>query len=196
MLGSTSRPCRHRPNGLRRVVAPDALDRMQGVATRSCSAGHPGPGKEDNPHMISLTPPRLLRRGGIALALIGALAATPALAQGQAAGGAPAAFTTADLARLCGPAADNANTQALRPACYAALVTIGQVHAIYTSGRGAQRPVFCQPEQAPTLDTVAAAFVSWAAANQQYSGARAAEGVLRFAAATYPCQPAALARRR
>lgn len=146
--------------------------------------------------MVSPTPTRMLRRGGIALALIGALAATPALAQGQAAGGAPATFTTADLARLCGPAADNANAMALRPACFASLVTIGQVHAIYTSGRGAQRPVFCLPEQAPTLDRVAGDFVSWAAANQQYSGVRAAEGVLRFAAATYPCPPAAPARRR
>ncbi len=145
--------------------------------------------------MLSLNPIRALRRGAFALVAAGALAATPALAQGQAAGGAPATFTTADLARLCGPAADNANTLALRPACYAALVTIGQVHSIYTSGRGAQRPVFCLPEQAPTLDTVSAAFVSWAAANQQYSTVRAAEGVLRFAAATYPC-PAAPARRR
>lgn len=145
--------------------------------------------------MLSLNPIRALRRGALALVAAGALAATPALAQGQAAGGAPATFTTADLARLCGPHADNANVSALRPACYAALITIGQVHAIYTSGSNAQRPIFCLPEQMPTLDTVSAAFVSWAAANQQYSGVRAAEGVLRFAAATYPC-PAAPARRR
>jgi len=146
--------------------------------------------------MLSHTLTRTLRRGGVALALAGAIAATPALAQGQAAGGAPATFTTADLARLCGPAADNANAVALRPACYAALVTIGQVHSIYTTGPRAQRPVFCMPEQAPTLDRVSADFVSWAAANQQYSGTRAAEGVLRFAATTYPCPAAPAGRRR
>lgn len=146
--------------------------------------------------MLSHTFTRTLRRGGVALALAGAIAATPALAQGQAAGGAPATFTTADLARLCGPAADNANAVALRPACYAALVTIGQVHSIYTTGPRAQRPVFCLPEQAPTLDRVSADFVSWAAANQQYSGTRAAEGVLRFAATTYPCPAAPAGRRR
>jgi hypothetical protein len=139
---------------------------------------------------------RMLRRGGAALAIAGAIAATPALAQGQAAGGAPAGFTTADLARLCGPAADNANAMALRPACFAALVTIGQTHALYTTGPRAQRPIFCLPDPAPTLDRVAGDFVSWAAANQQYSGARAAEGVLRFAAATYPCPAAPAARRR
>ena len=146
--------------------------------------------------MLSHTLTRTLRRGGVALALAGVIAATPALAQGQAAGGAPATFTTADLARLCGPAADNANAVALRPACYAALVTIGQVHSIYTTGPRAQRPVFCLPEQAPTLDRVSADFVSWAAANQQYSGTRAAEGVLRFAATTYPCPAAPAGRRR
>lgn len=146
--------------------------------------------------MLSLNPTRMLRRGGIALALAGAIAAAPALAQGQAAGGAPATFTTADLARLCGPAADDANATASRPACYAALVTVGQVHSMYTTGPRAQRPVFCMPAQTPTLDRVASDFVSWAAANQQYSGARAAEGVLRFAAATYPCAAAPAARRR
>ena len=146
--------------------------------------------------MLSHTLTRTLRRGGVALALAGAIAATPALAQGQAAGGAPATFPPADLARLCGPAADSANAVALRPACYAALVTIGQVHSIYTTGPRAQRPVFCMPEQAPTLDRVSADFVSWAAANQQYSGTRAAEGVLRFAATTYPCPAAPAGRRR
>jgi hypothetical protein len=145
-------------------------------------------------HALDIT--RMLRRGGLALAAAGALAVTPALAQGQAAGGAPAAFTTADLARLCGPAADNANAMALRPACYAALVTIGQTHAIYTSGTRAQPPIFCLPAQTPTLDRVAADFVSWAAANQQYSNVRAAEGVLRFAAAAYPCPATPAARRR
>ncbi len=140
--------------------------------------------------------PTIIRGAGLAVALAVAGAAAPALAQGQAAGGAPAAFTTADLARLCGPAADDANAMALRPACYATLVSIGQVHALYTSGRNAQRPIFCLPEQAPTLDTVSAAFVSWAAANQQYSTTRAAEGVLRFAAQTYPCPAAPAGRRR
>lgn len=146
--------------------------------------------------MLSLNPIRTLRQGAFALLAAGALAATPALAQGQAAGGAPAHFTTADLARLCGPHADNANTSALRPACYAALISIGQVHSLYTTGQRAQPPIFCLPEQTPTLDSVSAAFVSWAAANQQYSTARAAEGVLRFAAATYPCPAAPASRRR
>lgn len=146
--------------------------------------------------MLSRTISRALRRGGLAVAVAGAFAAAPAFAQGQPAGGAPAMFTTAELARLCGPAADDANAVAMRPACYAAIVTVGQTHAIFTTGRQAARPIFCMPAEAPTLDRVSADFVSWAATNQQYAGTRAAEGLLRFAAATYPCAQPARARRR
>lgn len=135
-----------------------------------------------------------LRRAGLALAIAGgALAAQPAAAQGQTT---IPAFTAADLARACGPSAGDANAMASRSVCYAVLVAVGQTHAIYSSGRGAARPVFCMPDPSPTMETVSAAFVSWVAANQQHAGARAAEGVLRFAAATYPCPAPAPARRR
>lgn len=144
--------------------------------------------------MLSLNPIRALRRGAIALAAAGcAFAAQPAAAQGQAA---TPLFTTGELARACGPAADDANALAARSVCYAVMVAVGQTHAIYTSGRQAPRPVFCLPDPSPSLEQVSARFVSWAAANPQHAGTRAAEGVLRFAAATYPCPQPAAARRR
>jgi hypothetical protein len=37
------------------------------------------------------------------------------------------------------------------------------------------------------LDQVAASFVAWSAANPQFGGMRAADGLMRFAAAQYPC---------
>jgi hypothetical protein len=129
-----------------------------------------------------------------ALALAGLLAAAPAFAQTATVPASPGGFTTADLARACGPAPGDANALASRAACYAALVAIGQMHALYTSGRQAARPVFCLPDPSPAMETVSAAFVAWVAANQQYGGARAAEGVLRFAAATYPCPAPARSR--
>lgn len=146
--------------------------------------------------MLSLNPIRALRRGGLALAIAGCAFAAPAVAQSAAPSGG-GGFTAAELARACGPAANDANAPASRAACYATLVAIGQTHAIYTSGRQAARPVFCLPEPSPQIETVSAAYVSWIAANQQFAGVRAAEGVLRFAAATYPCAaPAAAPRRR
>jgi hypothetical protein len=163
------------------------------------SDGHDGPGKEEKGTMFSPTITRIMRHAGRAVALAGVLGAAPAFAQGQPAA-APAApsgyFTTAELARFCGPAADDANASAMRPACYATIVAVGQTHALLTNGPGAARPTFCLPEQTLTLERVSAAFVSWAATNQQYAGTRAAEGLLRFSEATYPCAPAAPAPRR
>jgi hypothetical protein len=143
--------------------------------------------------MIFSRIPAALRRAGIGLAFAAGAAAGPAAAQGQPA---TPAFTTAELARACGPSADDANALASRSVCYAVLVTVGQVHAIYTSGRQAARPVFCLPNPSPTMADVSARFVSWAGANPQHAGTRAAEGALRFAAATYPCPQPSAARRR
>lgn len=143
--------------------------------------------------MLFPNPIRALRHGAIALLAAGAFSAAPAMAQGQ-----PAApvFTTGELARACGPAAGDANALASRSVCYAVMVAVGQAHAIYTSGRQAARPVFCLPDPSPSMEQVSARFVSWVATNPQHAGTRAAEGVLRFAAATYPCPPPAPARRR
>jgi len=144
----------------------------------------------------AMTTPRIsaaLRRSGIGLALAAGVAAGPAFAQGQ---GAAPVFTTAELARACGPAAGDANALAFRSVCYAVMVAVGQTHAIYTGGRQAARPAFCLPDPSPSMEQISARFVSWVAANPQHGGTRAAEGVLRFAAATYPCAQPTAARRR
>ncbi len=146
--------------------------------------------------MDSPTFTRMARGIGLAAALGAAGLAAPALAQGQPAAPAPRAFTTADLARACAPAAADANALASRSACYATLVTVGQMHAMYTTGRPAARRAFCLPEPSPSLARVSADFVAWAAANPTYADARAAEGVLRFAATTYRCAQQPAARRR
>jgi hypothetical protein len=132
--------------------------------------------------------PRLFGVAAVAIAS----AAAPAAAQAPATA---VHFTTAELARACGPAADDANALASRSVCYAVLVTVGQAHAMYTTGQNAAPRAFCLPDPAPSLQQVAAGFVSWVAANQQHAGTRAVEGALRFAAETYPC-PRAAARRR
>jgi hypothetical protein len=131
--------------------------------------------------------PRLFGAGMLALAAM----AAPALAQGTA----PPAFTTAELARACGPSEGDANALAARSVCYAVLVTVGQAHAMYTTGQRAAPPAFCMPTPSPSLEQVASGFVAWVAANQQHAGTRAVEGALRFAAATYPCAPPAARRR-
>ncbi|MBP0463010.1 hypothetical protein J5Y09_03735 [Roseomonas sp. PWR1] len=130
---------------------------------------------------------RLLGVGALGVAMM----ATPAGAQGTA----PPIFTTGELARACGPSAGDANALASRSVCYAVLVTVGQAHAMYTTGSRAAPPAFCMPNPSPSLEQVASGFVSWVAANPQHAGTRAVEGALRFAAATYPCAAPAARRR-
>ena len=48
------------------------------------------------------------------------------------------------------------------------------------------------PQPGPTIESVQQAFVTWARVNTQYGQDRAVDGLMRFAATTYPCpaQPA------
>ena len=96
---------------------------------------------------------------------------------------------TGDLAALCGAGAQDPNHMAASAYCQGFLIAAGQYHQSAT-GPGREQPIFCLPTPNPTLDQAIASFVTWAAANPQYAGDRAVDGVMRFAAATYPC-PAA-----
>jgi hypothetical protein len=103
------------------------------------------------------------------------------------------AGTTGALARLCGATAQEPAYAAAIHFCHGLLVGSGQTSDMMHQRQGT-RPGFCLPSPSPTLDQVAASFVAWSAINPQFSGTRAADGLMRFAAAQYPCS-AASARR-
>ena len=132
---------------------------------------------------------RTLLAGGLAL-----LAAAAGPATAQTAGPVPA-LTTGTLAALCGATGEDADSLRAVGYCRGVFVGIGQYHSIMTAP-ARLRPIFCLPEPSPTLEGLQAAFIAWAAANPDRLNERAAEGVLRFAAATYPCAAPAPARRR
>ena len=96
------------------------------------------------------------------------------------------AGTTGALARLCGASAQEASYAAAVHFCHGVMVGTGQTSDSMHKRQGT-RPGFCLPSPSPTLDQVAASFVAWAAANPQFEGLRASDGLLRFAAAHYPC---------
>ena len=96
------------------------------------------------------------------------------------------AGTTGALARLCGASAQEASYAAAVHFCHGVMVGTGQTSDSMHKRQGT-RPGFCLPSPSPTLDQVAASFVAWAAANPQFEGLRASDGLLRFAAAQYPC---------
>lgn len=122
-------------------------------------------------------------------AIIGtsALAAGPAMA--QATGGVAEPVTTAALASICAATSPNAESP-LTAYCRGFMVGAGQYHSAVSVATG--RRIFCMPQPGPTIENVQQAFVAWARANTQYGQDRAVDGLMRFAAATYPCpaQPA------
>ena len=69
------------------------------------------------------------------------------------------------------------------------LIGAGQYHNEMSRVRGA-RPIFCLPTPSPSIETAQANFVSWAAANPQFSGETAVNSVMRWAETAFPCQPA------
>ncbi|MDO9503063.1 Rap1a/Tai family immunity protein [Falsiroseomonas sp.] len=70
--------------------------------------------------------------------------------------------------------------------CRGFLVGAGQYHEASTA-RGGLTPIFCLGEATPTVEQAQIAFVAWARANPQHAGERAIDGVMRWAAAAFPC---------
>ncbi len=124
-------------------------------------------------------------------ALLALLGAEPAAAQvGEQAfrGG-----RTADLAALCAASPQQPRGEAAIAWCHGFVVAAAQYHASASADGGAHEPVYCLPEPAPTLDEARAKFVAWARANPQHGPERAVDGLMRFAAAAYPCPRPGLA---
>lgn len=138
-------------------------------------------------------------------ALMLAWGSGPAAAQGAAQGSTgPAPIgeedfrsgTTGDLADLCGAAASDPMRGAAIGWCHGFILATAQYHSTIAARRSAGHPLFCIPTDSPTFDQVRANFVTWARANPQFEKERAVDGLLRFAAATYPCPNRAPAARR
>lgn len=96
---------------------------------------------------------------------------------------------TSDLAALCGATQTDQYVVSAINFCHGFLMATGQFHAEITQPGGRVSPFFCLPNPRPSLDEVRSGFVRWVAANPQYAGTPAIEGVVRFGAATYPCPP-------
>jgi hypothetical protein len=112
------------------------------------------------------------------------LGAGSAMAQGTTVMAEP--VSTATLASICAATSPNAESP-LTAYCRGFMVGAGQYHAAVSAATG--RRVFCLPEPSPTIENVQQAFVGWARNNTQYGQERAVDGLMRFAAAAYPCPP-------
>lgn len=121
----------------------------------------------------------------LAATLGGASAQTPAPAVAGP-------ITTGNLAGLCVVPATDPAGPASQAFCRGFVIGVGQYHREITQP-GGRAPIFCLPTPTPTLEAAQSSFVNWVAANPQHASELAVDGVLRWAAATYPC-PTAPAR--
>lgn len=114
-------------------------------------------------------------------------------AQTGAAASAPTGpVTTGNLASLCAAPLNDEVGPASQAFCRGVIVGTGQYHT-EISRPGGRPPIFCLPTPAPTLEAAQASFVAWSAAHPQHANELAVDGLMRWAAATYPC-PTAPAR--
>jgi hypothetical protein len=130
-----------------------------------------------------------------AAAILAALFATPALAQAPAA---PAPVTqvrtVADLAAVCEPGWGGVPRVEAIAYCQGFLTGAGQFHT-QTRGATGARPIYCVASPGPSVAEAGVAFAAWARQNQQYANEPAVDGLMRWAAATYPCNTGAPAPR-
>ncbi|WP_424811131.1 Rap1a/Tai family immunity protein [Roseococcus sp. YIM B11640] len=134
------------------------------------------------------------------LAVAGALVALagPALAQSANPSVDPSAFqgrTAGDLAALCGATQDDPRYVAAVHFCHGFLQGAAQYHNATRRAGTRTPPLFCPPEQRPSVEQVASSYVTWLRGSPQYAGEAAVDGLTRWAQATYPC-PATPPRRR
>ncbi|MFL5258046.1 MAG: Rap1a/Tai family immunity protein [Rhodopila sp.] len=118
-----------------------------------------------------------------------ALAAGWPLAQASASG-----MTTASLAEACANEGRDMAGATEVGYCRGFMTGAGQYDREIYQGRSA---IFCMPDPSPTFEAAQASFVAWARANPQFANELAVDGLMRWAAATYPCpaQAAQPARR-
>ena len=112
-----------------------------------------------------------------------AMAAMAALAAGTTAAQ-ERGITTATLAETCRSAGGDVAGATALGFCRGFMTGAGQYHREISAHRP---PIFCLPTPSPSFEAAQASFVAWAAANAQYADAPALDGLLRWAAATYPC---------
>ncbi len=116
---------------------------------------------------------------------VAALATGWPLAQASASG-----LTTASLAEACASQGRDTAGATEVGYCRGFMTGAGQYNREISQNRPA---IFCLPDPSPTFEAAQASFVAWVRANPQFADELAVDGLMRWAAATYPC-PAQSAR--
>jgi hypothetical protein len=103
---------------------------------------------------------------------------------------------TGDLVSLCAASEADAAGLAARAWCQGFIVSAAQYHGSIAAADPTHARIYCQPDPNLTLDEVRARFVGWAQSNPQYADTKAIDGLMRFAASTWPCPAPTAGSRR
>jgi len=94
--------------------------------------------------------------------------------------------TTKDLVALCSVDASDPNAVAAIHMCHG--YVMGLVHFHIVMGRALEGSIYCMEDaKRPTRDQTIAMLVEWSKAHPEYDSLEAVDGVLQWAADTYPC---------
>jgi hypothetical protein len=95
--------------------------------------------------------------------------------------------TFSDLVRLCGTPATDPDSDAALSLCTGYISGVLDDHRMETLA-GTARSRLCMPHAAPITSATAGEMLAWARENARNGDEPAAQGVVRYYAATYPCQ--------
>jgi hypothetical protein len=95
--------------------------------------------------------------------------------------------TFQDLVRVCSTDSTNATFPGALGVCAGYISGVLDHHLAAAGGRRNRQ--VCLPTEAPTRMETLQSLVSWERSNQQYSNEPAADGVMQYFTATYPCHP-------
>ena len=94
--------------------------------------------------------------------------------------------TTQDLIALCGVDAEDPNAVAAIHMCHG--YVMGLVHFHIMMGRALEGRIYCMAgAKRPTRDQAIDMLVIWSRAHPEYDSVEAVDGVVQWAADTYPC---------
>lgn len=118
------------------------------------------------------------------------LCAMPVLAQEQV----TQVRTARELGLVCDPQTTGVPRLEAIAYCQGFLTSFGQYHALaHPPGRPGQ--LFCVANPGPSIAESGIAFARWTRDNPQHAGEPAADGLLRWAEASFPCPATPPARR-
>ena len=136
----------------------------------------------------------------VTLCYLGAICAASASAQTISSAGTPQPTlqagapsynigTLQDLIRVCSTPGTDATFSGAVGVCAGYISGVLDHHLVDVGGSNGRSHQVCLPQQPPTRMETLQSLVAWDWANQQYNEQPAAEGVMRYFIAMYPCGP-------